>query len=131
MTITLPAEQDSFLSRLVAAGRFASPQEAVTEAVQLHGQRRAVVEKFLHAIGLPPAQSTSRNPLEPPWTLAPEEFTRRAPCPDPKKFTPVRDETAAFTAHIQTIEHETDQRVTALHCLPPSEIKIVEEVTQK
>ena len=34
MTISLPAEQDSFLSRLVAAGRFASPQEALTEAVR-------------------------------------------------------------------------------------------------
>ena len=34
MTITLPAEQDSILARLVAMGRFGSPQEAVTEAVR-------------------------------------------------------------------------------------------------
>ena len=33
MTITLPAEQDSILMRLVALGRFRSPQEAVSEAV--------------------------------------------------------------------------------------------------
>ena len=34
MTITLPAEQDSLLARLVSLGRFNSPQEAVTEAVK-------------------------------------------------------------------------------------------------
>lgn len=34
MTITLPAEQDSILTRLVAMGRFRSPQEAVSEAVR-------------------------------------------------------------------------------------------------
>lgn len=42
MTITLPAEQDSFLSRLVATGRFASPQDAVMEAV-----RRLATEEAL------------------------------------------------------------------------------------
>jgi Arc/MetJ-type ribon-helix-helix transcriptional regulator len=34
MTITLPAEQDRFLNRLVAIGRFATRDEAVTEAVR-------------------------------------------------------------------------------------------------
>lgn len=34
MTITLPAEQDSILTRLIAKGRFDSPQEAVAEAVR-------------------------------------------------------------------------------------------------
>lgn len=42
MTITLPAEQDSILSRLVALGRFASPQEAVTEAVRRLGTDEAL-----------------------------------------------------------------------------------------
>ncbi|WP_409213311.1 type II toxin-antitoxin system ParD family antitoxin [Prosthecobacter sp.] len=35
MTITLPAEQDSFLGRLVAMGRFPSREAAVVKAVEL------------------------------------------------------------------------------------------------
>ncbi len=35
MTISLPAEQDSFLGRLVALGRFPSREAAVVEAVEL------------------------------------------------------------------------------------------------
>ncbi|MGC1377571.1 MAG: TaqI-like C-terminal specificity domain-containing protein, partial [Anaerolineales bacterium] len=46
------------------------------QAQSLHGQRRARVEQFLREIGVDPAQSTSRNPLEQPWSLSEEEFTR-------------------------------------------------------
>jgi hypothetical protein len=52
----------------------------------LETQRRSRVEKFLHAVGLPPARCTSRNPLEQPWVLPPEDFVRRA----------ARDEAAAL-----------------------------------
>jgi hypothetical protein len=75
------------------------------------------VEKFPREVGLEPAQSASRNPLEQPWSLPPEEFARRAPRPDLKKFTPARDETAALTAQIQKIEQEIDQRMAALYGL--------------
>ena len=87
------------------------------EAQKLHGLRRARVEKFLHDIGLPPAQSTSRNPLEQPWALTREEFARRAPRPDQKQFTAARDETAALTAQIETLERDLDARVAALYGL--------------
>ena len=87
------------------------------EAQRLHGQRRARVERFLCEVGLEPPQSTSRNSLEQPWSLPPEEFTRRAPRPDVKKFTPARDETAALTQKIQTVEREIDARVAALYGL--------------
>ena len=43
MTITLPAEQDSLLARLVSLGRFSSPQEAVSEAV-----KRLAEEETMH-----------------------------------------------------------------------------------
>lgn len=35
MTITLPIDQDRFIGHLVAAGRFATPDAAVSRAVQL------------------------------------------------------------------------------------------------
>ncbi|MGV3663384.1 MAG: ribbon-helix-helix domain-containing protein [Prosthecobacter sp.] len=35
MTITLPVEQDRFIGHLVAAGRFATPDAAVSRAVAL------------------------------------------------------------------------------------------------
>jgi hypothetical protein len=47
----------------------------------------------------------------------PEDFTRRSPRPDVKKFTPAREETAALTSEIQNIEQAIDQRVAALYAL--------------
>ena len=61
-------------------------EDLAHEAQKLHSQRRARVEKFLREIGPAPAQSASRNPLEQPWTLTPDEFTSRAPHPDHKHF---------------------------------------------
>lgn len=49
MIITLPAEQDTILARLVALGKFASPQEAVTEAV-----RRLDAEETMGLLNLEP-----------------------------------------------------------------------------
>jgi len=63
------------------------------------------------------AQSTSRNPLEQPSAQPPEEFARRAPRPDPKRFTAARDETAALTAQIEKLERDLDARVAALYGL--------------
>lgn len=41
-------------------------------------KRRVPLDQFLRTIGIDPAQSTSRNPLESPWSLTAEEFTRRS-----------------------------------------------------
>jgi methylase of polypeptide subunit release factors len=87
------------------------------KAQALHGQRRARVEKFLRAIGLDPAQSTSRNPLEQPWTLSSDEFARRAKKQPAKLHESARDETAALTEQIAKVEAEIDARVAALYGL--------------
>jgi len=73
------------------------------------------VEQFLRDAGTSPAASSSRNPLEQPWTLAPQEFTRRAPRADPQLFAGVRDETLALTERITQTEREIDERVAALY----------------
>ena len=57
------------------------------EAQRLHGMRRKRVEKFLRDLGTAPDVSSSRNPLEQPWALTPDEFTRRARNGSLKQFT--------------------------------------------
>ncbi len=90
-------------------------------AQELHTHRRAVVETFLYDIGTSPALSSSRNPLEQPWALTPEEFTRRIKKLSPavndplKVFKEVRDETAALTEEIQKAESGIDARVAELY----------------
>jgi len=89
-------------------------------AQRLHTQRRQRVEQFLRDLGASPAESSSRNPLEQPWTLTPEEFTKRAHkhgTPDPRLFTTARDETAALTDEIAKVAREIDGRVAGLYGL--------------
>jgi hypothetical protein len=83
----------------------------------LHARRRKLVEGFLHAIGLPPARSNSRNPLEKPWLLSEEEFTRRSATKFISHYRTTRDETAALTEQIETLEAEINARVAALYGL--------------
>jgi hypothetical protein len=76
------------------------------------------VEKFLRAIGIDPAQSTSRNPLEAPWSLTAEEFTRRVKTSEVletsevwKAYKSAREETLSVTEEIVRVEKEIDERV--------------------
>lgn len=92
------------------------------QAQTLHGQRRARSEQFIRALGLDPADSTSRNPLEQPWSLAPDDYAKRARklhgrAPDLKLYEAARDETAALTEQIAQVEAEIDARVAALYGL--------------
>ncbi|MGE0883663.1 MAG: TaqI-like C-terminal specificity domain-containing protein [Blastocatellales bacterium] len=84
----------------------------------IHTQRRKRVEKFLRSLGMSPAESSSRNPLEQPWTLKPEEFTKRAKHAPLQLFHDARDETASLTEEITRIEREIDERVAALYGVP-------------
>lgn len=98
---------------------------ALAERTQsLHGQRRARVERFLRDLGVAPAQSTSRNPLEQPWSLPPTEFAKRAkPLQRAARERPqllyetARDETAVLTEQIYKLEAEIDTRVATLYGL--------------
>ncbi len=92
------------------------------QAQSLHTQRRGRVETFLRQLGSDPAQSTSRNPLEQPWALGAEEFTRRAKTLKVSEtfrvlevYEQARDETAALTGQIVQVEAEIDARVKELY----------------
>jgi len=92
------------------------------QAQTLHGNRRIRSEQFIRDLGLNPADSNSRNPLEQPWTLSADEYTKRARklhgrAPDMKLYEAARDETAALTEQIAKIEAEIDARVAALYGL--------------
>jgi hypothetical protein len=84
----------------------------------LHIKRRRRVEKFLRDLGISPAESSSRNPLEQPWSLKPEEFAKRAKHAPLRLFQDARDETAALTEEITRIEREIDERVAELYGVP-------------
>jgi hypothetical protein len=100
------------------------PGSLAEQAQGLHTQRRARVEQFLRDVGVDPAQSTSRNPLEQPWSLPPAEFLKRSkPLQRLSREAPqrlyeaARDETAALTAQIAQLEAEIDSLVAALYGL--------------
>jgi hypothetical protein len=90
-------------------------EELAEDALKLQSQRRNRVEKFLRELGLSPAQSSSRNPLEQPWALTAEEFARKAKGQPARLYTTARDETMALTEEIAKVENEIDARVAALY----------------
>ena len=73
------------------------------------------VEKFLREIGIEPAESTSRNPLEQVWSLTAEEFTRRVGVDGLKAYQSAREETMSMTEEIVRVEGEIDERVASLY----------------
>jgi hypothetical protein len=99
-----------------------SERNAIAKLAQqtqnLHTQRRKRVEQFLRDLGISPAESSSRNPLEQPWALKQEEFAKRAKHAPSRLFQDARDETAALTGDITRIEHEIDERVAELYGVP-------------
>jgi methylase of polypeptide subunit release factors len=86
-------------------------------AQSLHSRRRKAVERMMIQCGVPPAESTSRNPLEQPWTLTPAEFAKRAKKGNLAVFNVVRDETIALTDEIKRMEVEISQQVATLYGL--------------
>lgn len=95
------------------------------QAQALHGERRARVEQFLWDIGLDPATSNSRNPLEQPWSLSEAEFSKRTKKLAAQRrdvnykqlYEQARDTTAALTEKIAKVEGEIDERVAGLYGL--------------
>jgi len=65
------------------------------------------------------AQSTSRNPLEQPWRLTAEEFSRRVKTLKISEtfrvYEQAREETSALTEEIGRMESEVDEQVRSLY----------------
>jgi hypothetical protein len=89
----------------------------VMQAHNLHTQRRRCVEKFLREIVIDSAESTSRNPLESPWLLSEEDFTRRSGRDYVRVYKSAREETMSLTEEIVKVEKEIDERVKNLYGL--------------
>ncbi|TRZ49411.1 hypothetical protein D4S03_08315 [bacterium] len=71
-----------------------------------------------------PVQSTSRNPLEQPWSLSLEEFARRMGGGQTSDFLKksevykaAREETMSVTEEILHVEKVIDERVKSLYGL--------------
>lgn len=64
-----------------------------------------------------PAESTSRNPLEKPWSLSEEEFTRRTRGQSVKVFNAAHEETMSVMEDLVKVEKEIDDRVKNLYGL--------------
>jgi len=91
---------------------------------------KVCVEKFLREIGIEPAESTSRSPLEQPpvlsnvegWSLTAEEFTRRVGRAQTSEFfensevyKAAHEETMSVTEEIGKVESEINERVKSLY----------------
>jgi hypothetical protein len=68
-------------------------------------------------IGVEPAASTSRNPLEQVWSLGEEEFVRRCTSELIPRYRKAREETMSTTEDILKVEKEIDERVKSLYGL--------------
>lgn len=113
----------NFLIPNAPTGEHERVAELARKAQGLHTARRQRVEQFLRDAGTSPAASSSRNPLEQPWTLTPQEFARRASRIDSEIFRRAHEETAELTERIGKLEHEIDGRVAALYGLDGTEAK--------
>jgi type I restriction-modification system DNA methylase subunit len=96
----------------------------------LHTKRRNRVEEFLREIGTDSAKSNSRNPLEQPWALSAEEFTRRTKRALLKVFNEARDETSVLTEEISGLEREIDESVAALYGVPLDPVEKIPPYTR-
>jgi Arc/MetJ-type ribon-helix-helix transcriptional regulator len=76
MTITLPAEQDSLVARLVSLGRFKSPQEAVTEAVKRLAAEET--QNWLNPMPLTDEEAASVYAVDADWEAVEKAAAGRA-----------------------------------------------------